>query len=158
MSPDELLAEIQATFPKIEMPSRRELRFHSDGCSQCAYLSEYLDERRNQHVDGAMIRYMHQEMCCLSSKGWAWALPHYLPFCLTPEAEYNQMETEFLIYNLGPSEEHRDEQRIRLSALTRPQIRCLALFLDWLGMHPKWSEYCPEDIERALQFVRECDT
>jgi hypothetical protein len=40
---------------------------------------------------------MHQEMTCLSARGWSWALPHYLPFCLTPEAEYNRMETEFLI-------------------------------------------------------------
>lgn len=155
MDSDALLAEIRAVFPKIGMPSQRELRFHPDGCYQCTYLSEYLDERREQTVDGAMIRYMHQEMSCLSAKGWAWALPHYLPFCLTPEAEYNKMEIEFLIYNLGPQDKFKEEQKRRLSALTDPQIRCLALFIDWLRAQPKWSEYCPEDVARARLFLRE---
>lgn len=83
------------------MPEQRNLRFHPDGCAQCQYLSEYLDEHRGHIVDGAMVRYLHQEMPCLSAVGWAWALPHYLRYCLTPEAEYNKMETEFLIYNFG---------------------------------------------------------
>jgi hypothetical protein len=64
---DALLAEIRATFPIVGMPRQRELRFHTDGCYQCSYLSEYLDERRNQTVDGAMIRYMHQAMSCVSA-------------------------------------------------------------------------------------------
>lgn len=68
------------------------------------------------------------------------------------------METEFLVYSLGSTEEFGHEQRLRLSALTRTQIRCLILFLRWLRAQPRWSEYCPEDIDRALQFVAECDT
>jgi len=150
-----LIAEIHAAFPKVDMPSKVDLRFHHDGCYQCNYLSEYLDQRRDQNVDGAVIRYMHQEMSCLSAKGWAWALPHYLPFCLTAEAEHNQLETEFLIYNLGPREEFKEDQRARLSALNQSQIRCLALFLEWLRLHPKWSEYCPADIARAARFLGE---
>jgi hypothetical protein len=155
MDTAELLAEIRVAFPVVGMPTRRELRFHPDDCAQCEYLSGYLDERRGQRVDGAIIRYMHQEMSCLSAKGWAWALPHYLPFCFTPEAEYNQMETEFLIYSLGPSDEYKNDTKVRLSALTPEQVRCLVHFLEWLNVHPRWSEYCPDDISRALAFVRE---
>lgn len=84
MNADELLAEMRAAFPAVVMPSQGELRFHADGCAQCSYLSQYLDERRHQPVDGTMIRYMHQEMGCFSAKGWAWALPHY--FALLPYA------------------------------------------------------------------------
>jgi hypothetical protein len=151
---DDLLKEIRAAFPQVQMPTKRDLRFHPEDCFQCEHLSEYLDESRGKPVDGAIIRYMHQEMSCLSAKGWLWALPHYLPFCLTPEAEYNRMETEFLIYNLGPGDKYADDTKVRLSALAAPQVRCLVHFLEWLSVNPKWKDYCPEDLSRALQFVR----
>src|SRR5882724_12683182 len=114
MDTNELLAEIRLAYPLLEMPSKHDLRFHPDGCVQCDYLSEYLDEHRGGPIDGPVIRHMHQEMTCLSAKGWSWALPHYLPFCLTPEAEYNQMETEYLIYNLGPGDKYTDDTKARL--------------------------------------------
>ena len=154
MNTDELLEEIRVAFPVLPMPARQALQFHPDGCAQCEYLSEYLYERREQAVDGNVIRYMHQEMTCLSSKGWAWALPHYLPYCLTPEAEYNWMETEFLIYNLGCGDKYKDNMRAQLVDLTVLQIRCLIRFVEYLDVHPKWSAYCPDEIRRALNFVR----
>jgi hypothetical protein len=154
MNTGDLLTEIRAAFPLVAMPAQRDLRFHSDGCVQCRYLSEYLDERRGDVIDGPVIRYMHQEMPCLSAKGWAWALPHYLPYCLTPEAEYNKMETEFLIYNFGCADKYKDNMRTQLSCLTMRQLRCLILFVEYLSVHPRWSEYCPEDIARALVFLR----
>jgi hypothetical protein len=77
MNTGDLLTEIRAAFPMVAMPAEKDLRFHSDGCVQCRYLSEYLNERRGHIVDGPVIRYMHQEKSCLSAKGWAWALPHY---------------------------------------------------------------------------------
>jgi hypothetical protein len=55
MDSETLMAEIPAAFPKVDMPSKVDLRFHYDGCHQCNYLSEYLDERRAKRVDGAMI-------------------------------------------------------------------------------------------------------
>jgi hypothetical protein len=154
MNTGDLLTEIRAAFPLVAMPAQQDLRFHSDGCAQCGYLAEYLDERRGHIVDGPVIRYMHQEMSCLSAKGWAWALPHYLPYCLTPEAEYNKMETEFLIYNFGCSDEYKDNMRTQLSCFTMRQLQCLILFVEYLRGHPQWSEYCPEDIARALVFLR----
>jgi hypothetical protein len=92
-------------------------------------------------------------MSCLSAKGWAWALPYYLPFCLTPEAEYNQMETEFLIYNLVPKKEFEADTHAHLSALSRQQVECLIHFIQWLKTHPKWSTYCPKEIDEALVFL-----
>src|SRR4051812_1322877 len=153
MNTGDLLTEIRAAFPLVAMPAQRDLRFHSDGCVQCRYLSEYLDERRGHIVDGPVIRYMHQEMSCLSAKGWAWALPHYLPFCLTPEAEYNKMETEFLVYNLGPDKKFQNDRQRQLALLSSAQLRCLVHFLEWLQTHPQWSEYFPSDIRKAIEFL-----
>jgi hypothetical protein len=157
MNTDELQAEIRLAFPLVEMPSKRDLRFHSDGCLQCDFISQYLDEHRNGTIDGAVIRYMHIEMTCLSARGWSWALPHYLPYCLTPEAEYNQSETEYLIYNLGASDEYKNDAKERLSGLSKRQIICLKHFLGWLSRHSKWSDYFPEDIARAMQLLNEID-
>jgi DNA invertase Pin-like site-specific DNA recombinase len=62
MEADDLLKEIRTAFPQVAMPSKSDLRFHPEGCHQCEYLSEYLDENRGKPVDGTIIRYMHQEM------------------------------------------------------------------------------------------------
>ena len=148
-----LRAEMKAVFPPVAMPVNSRLRFHPEGCFQCDYLAKELEECRGKPVNGSVIRLLHQEMSCLSAKGWAWALPHYLPFCLTPEAEYNQMETEFLIYNLAPGGKFEAETRDRLSALSRQQLTCLVHFLAWLKTHPKWSTYCPSEIDQAHEFV-----
>jgi hypothetical protein len=153
MDTEILIGEIRRVFPIVDLPTRTELRFHADECPQCEYLADHLDENRGKPVNGPMIRYMHQELSCLSAKGWAWMLPHYLPYCLTPEAEYNQMETEFLLYNLAPDEQFAPETRIRLSALSPLQLHCLVHFVEWMRGHPKWSEYCPSEISRALQFL-----
>jgi len=80
-------------------------------------------------------------------------LPHYLRYCFTPEADYNQMETEFLLYNLAPEEQFAPETRVRLSLLTKSQLHCLVHFVEWMRADPKWSEYCPSEIARALQFL-----
>jgi hypothetical protein len=152
---DELLAEIRTAFPLVEMPSRRDLRFHPDDCLQCDLISQYLDEHRNGTIDGAVIRYMCIEMTCLSAMGWSWALPHYLPHCLTAEAEYNQSEIEYLVYNLGTSDEYKSDTKERLSGLSKQQIMCLKHFLSWLSRHPKWRDYFPEDIARAMQMMNE---
>lgn len=112
---------------------------------------DYLDERRGHIVDGPVIRYMHQEMSCLSAKGWAWALPHYLPYCLTPEAEYNEMETEFLIYNFGCSDKYKDNMRTQLSCLTMRQLQCLILFNDdvWLWQETGKAVFDAESLRGA---------
>jgi hypothetical protein len=146
MDTNELLTEIRIAFPLVQMPSKHDLRFHPDGCLQCDFISQYLDEHRGEVIDGPVIRYMSIEMTCLSTKGWSWALPHYLPYCLTPEAEYNQSETEYLIYNLGPNDEFKNETRARLSDLSKQQIDCLKHFLDWLSQHPKWSDISPKTL------------
>ena len=59
MNTGELLTEIRAAFPLVAMPAEQDLQFHSDGCDQCRYLSEYLVQRRGDVIDGPVIRYMH---------------------------------------------------------------------------------------------------
>lgn len=153
MTREALLAEIKIAFPPVAMPRNADLRFHRVGCYHCDYLAQELEERREKPFDGPVVRLLHQEMSCLSAEGWAWALPYYLPFCLTPEAEYNQMETEFLIYNLAPKKEFEADTRAHLSALSRQQVECLVHFIQWLKTHPKWSTYCPNEIDEALVFL-----
>jgi hypothetical protein len=157
MKTDELLAEIQGAFPLVEMPSEVELRFHPEGCDHCSYLSGDIAELRGKTIDGAAIRRMHQEMSCLSAMGWAWALPHYLPFCLTAEAEYNQMETNFLVYNFAPEDQYKAETLQRLSLLSTDQVRCLIHFIEWLQVHPTWGDFFPEELSKALEFLRALD-
>lgn len=82
-----------------------------------------------------------------------------LGFTLLPQVLLDQrgrsfsMETEFLIYNLGPAPEHQAEARERLSALNQDQINCLLNFLLWCEEHEHWSTYCPEEIRRAIEFI-----
>ncbi len=81
-------------------------------------------------------------------------MPFYLRFCLTPEAEYNHMETEFLIYNLNPDLKFQRDTLQRLSLFTEVQVRCLIHFLEWCLTKQYWKEYCPDNINRAIEFLR----
>ncbi|MDQ1814100.1 hypothetical protein RBA41_12360 [Massilia sp. CCM 9210] len=154
MTTEALLAEIRLAFPPVKMPRKSDLRFHREGCFHCDYLARDLDKFRGEPVGGAVIWVLHRELSSLSAKGWAWALPHYLPFCLASEAGYNQTETEFLLYSLAPLEKFEAETRVHLSALSRLQVTCLVHFVEWLKGHPHWSTYCPSEIEEALDFLK----
>jgi hypothetical protein len=77
-----------------------------------------------------------------------------LPFCLQQDTGYDPMETEFLIYSLAPSQEHEADARIELSGMSRQQLQCLVHFLEWCQSHPHWSDYCPQEIERGIEFLR----
>lgn len=154
MGSNTLFNEIGSAFPAIQMPTNAELSFHKGACPQCEYLRNDLEEYRGKEITGDLIRYLHGELSCLSTAGMKWILPHYLKFCLTPEAEYNQMETEFMIYHLGPALKFQEETMQQLSGLKQTQIDCIIHFLEWCAIHPRWSEYCGDDINRALNFVR----
>ncbi len=91
-------------------------------------------------------------MSCLSAAGWRWALPSYLKRCITQDL-HDPIETEFLIYNLSPGEEHKAESEQRLSKLSLEQLDCLVHFTEWCNEHPHWSEYCPEEIPMAFEFL-----
>lgn len=158
MDKNSLLVEIESVFPEMEMPRGMTLSFHKDDCFQCEYLRKDIEKYRGKEVSGEVIRLLHQEMSCLSAEGWRWALRHYLQFCLNPEAEYSRMETEFLIYNLGPDLKFQQEALQRLSLLNRRQLNCLIHFLEWCEQHSYWKEYCPENISNALNFIRTIKT
>ena len=149
-----LLKRIGSAFPSVDLPLRAEIAFHPRGCAQCADLVEDLEPYRGKDVDVSLIRSVYQEMPHLSAKAWRWLLPNYLRFCLTDEAVYSRMETEFLIYNLGPDLRFQVETTQRLSGLSFDQVSCLVEFLEWCLDHEYWSEYCPEDITKAIGFLK----
>jgi hypothetical protein len=152
MPVDDLRNELAACFPQVEMPPRSELLFHRD-CRECADLLEDLDSLRGSKIDGDAIRLLHQELSHLSPAAWRWILPHYLEFCLTPEARYNQMETEFLIYNLGPDLKFQADTAQRLSLLSDNQITCLIHFLEWLLRDEHWNEIYSVHLNKAISFL-----
>nr|WP_308622731.1 DUF6714 family protein [Massilia rubra] len=139
------------------MPRKSDLRVHHDGCYHCDFLARDIDNFRGEPVGDAVIRVLHRELSSLSAKGWVWALPHYLPFCLRPEAKYDQSETEFLLYSLAPEKEFEADKRHQFSALSRQQVTCLIHFVEWLKGHPHWSAYCLSEIQTALDFLESLD-
>ncbi|MFZ6721720.1 DUF6714 family protein [Undibacterium sp. Ji49W] len=149
-----LFDEIELALPEVPMPINAELTFHKTDCLQCEYLRNELEENRDKEITGKLIRYLHMELSCLSSASWRWILPHYLKFSLTPEAVRNTFETQSIIFNLGPDPAFQADTKVRLSSLNQKQITCLVHFLEWLKNHTHWNEYCPEDIDGALKFMR----
>ena len=151
---DRLLKEIESAFPFVEMPDASDLTFHQMDCYQCEYLKNDIEEYRGKEITGQVIRFFHQEMSLLSAKAWQWILPHYLRFCLTLGAEYNRMEIEFLIYSLSPQLQFQKDTLQRLSGFNQTQIDCLIHFLDWCLGQQYWKDYCPDEINGAMNFLR----
>lgn len=153
MNVNELRSEIESNFTFVEKPKGAALSFHQDDCDQCRYLREELMEYEGRDLSPQAIRHIYQEMSCLSEKGWRWALPSYLRYCLTDEAQYNRIETEFLIYNLNPAQKYQAETSKRLSALSHDQIQCLIHFLEWCKQNEHWSQYCPDEIASGIAYL-----
>ena len=153
MTSAELLAEVSKVFPHVEKPKGLELSFHKDACSLCQYLRRDLQAFSGRELPARGLRIIYNEMSCLSAAGWRWALPSYLRRCLAATGTYDDYETEFLIYNLGPKSEHQAETIQRLADLNDEQIACLVHFLGWCAVHPHWSDYCPDSIARAQSFL-----
>ena len=153
MNTNELRNEIERLFPFVPKPEGSSLPFHKDECFECEHVRMYLAEYEGSELPPKAIRWIYQEMSCLSADGWRWVLPSYLRYCLTQEASSSDIETEFLIYNLGPSERFKDETLNRLSMFNSDQIKCLIGFLLWCKNQEHWAIYCPEDIDRAIDFL-----
>ncbi len=148
-----LKSEIEAEFTFVEKPKGMALSFHKDDCYHCRDLRNDLEEYVDKELPPEAIRHIHQEMSCLSSQGWRWALPSYLRYCLIDEAAYNEMETEFLIYNLSPKLTYQAETIKRLSALNKAQMQCMVHFLEWCQDHEHWGQYCSEEISSGIAFL-----
>ncbi len=149
----ELLERIESTFPIVEMPASEELPFATLNERLAGDLIRDLEEFRGKVVTVALIRGVHQEMTHLSPQAWRWILPHYLRFCMTPEAERSRLEMEFLIYNLRPRAEFQHATLERMSLLTEDQVACVLTFLRWCLNSSFWMEYCPDDISEAIGFL-----
>jgi hypothetical protein len=99
------------------------------------------------------VRWFCDELSTLSAKATAWILPVYLGFVLTAEDPRDPRPTEFLIYELGPASEHEEETRTRLALLNGDQLEALRLMIEYWKDDPYWSEYCPEELDRAAGFL-----
>jgi hypothetical protein len=147
-----LLEDISAVLPPVAKPARGEIAFHKNGCDQCNYLREYLDQYQGDTLPNEAIRYLHDEWSCLSAAATRWVLPSYLTRCLTQDL-YDPLETEFLIYALGPEPKYELETTQRLSKLSHQQIGVLQNFLTWCREHAHWSTYCPDEVARATAYI-----
>lgn len=148
-----LAHEIDRAFPFVRMPAPDEIPHHRGGCPTCEQLVIDLDVFRGKAIGADAIRELHQEMSHLSAEAWRWILPHYLRYCLTPEAEYSSFETEFLIYSLSPVEAFEADTVSRLALLSSDQIRVLREFLLYLSSVDYWKNYCPNEIDRGVAFL-----
>ena len=153
MNSDDLKKEIEKFFPFVDKPRGIELSFHKDDCLHCKYLREELEQFEDRELDEDGIREIYSEMSCLSAKGWEWAFPSYLRFCLKQEPRLQANETEFLIYNLAPQPEYEKETSDRLSGFSKAQLRCLLEVVSWWQSSEYWSDYCGEDLARASKFI-----
>jgi len=152
-----LMSEIEKYFPFVDKPKGKELSFHPYSCWKCNDLREELEPFCEQQLPVEAIRSIHQELSRLSAKGWRWILPSFLRYAVSKEAAQSQMEIEFLIYELGPDKEFQEEVLERLSMMSQNQIDCLILFLQWcqLPEQSQWSTYCPKEIKKALNFLKQ---
>jgi hypothetical protein len=154
MHTEKVLKEVEQAFPFVQKPKGIDISFHRDDCAHCQYLRGDLEEYDQPEIPRAGIRAVHSEMSCLSAAGWRWVLPSYLRQSLANTGDIYDTETEYLIYNLGPDQKYQTETLERLSALNSQQIACLIHFLEWCADHEHWSDYCPEEINRGLEFLR----
>jgi hypothetical protein len=156
MNTERLLKEIDEVFPLVEKPVGVELSFHKDDCGHCVYLRRDLEKYTEKALSADVIHIIHDEMSSLSAKGWRWALPSYLKYCITVNVtDYvDDRETEFLIYSLSPSKEFENETIEHLSELNKEQIECLIHFLEWCQNHQYWSDYCAENLANSIIFLK----
>jgi hypothetical protein len=92
-------------------------------------------------------------MNTLSAQATQWILPSYLRTAISTSEPHDRVP-EFLIYNLGPDSEYEEETRQRLALLNPSQVDCLLKVLEYWQRHHHWGEYCPDDIRKAVVFLK----
>jgi hypothetical protein len=110
-------------------------------------------EKYGKEIPKEGLRWLHNELSCLSSKGMQWVLPSLLRYCVQVNDTYDGLETEFLIYHFSPELKYQKDAIRQLSELTKNQISCLADFIEWCKCHEHWSSYCDEELQRAAVFL-----
>ncbi len=153
MQTQKLKILVEEAFPFVDKPKGLDLSFHKDDCSHCHFLRKALESHVSRELSASGIREIFSEMSCLSSEGWLWVFPAYLRLCLKQNASAQSDETEFLIYNLGPSTEFEEETKQRLSGFNRKQLACLLAFVNWLQENEYWSSYCGKELAVAKTFL-----
>lgn len=153
MELDDLLKLIENAFPYIDKPKLENIPAHNDSCLDYEFVLKKLDKYSGPTLPAEAISYLCDEMNTLSAEATQWVLPSYLRIAISTSAPHDRVP-EFLIYNLGPDGESEKETRQRLALLTTPQIDCLLSVLRYWQKHPHWGEYCPDDLCKAVAFLK----
>jgi len=152
MNSEVLIQEIEKAFPYIKKPQGLELSFHKDECPHCYYLRKEM-EQYDEAIPKEGLRWLHNELSCLSAKGMQWVLPSLLKYCVSTNGVSDGSETEFLIYHLSPKLEYQKDTIQQLSKLSKIQLDCLESFIKWCKNDEHWSRYCGNEIEHASNFL-----
>ena len=155
MQKDNLLQKIETFFPFLNIrPDPEKILFDNDDAVRLdGLVRDILDEVKGDNVTADNIRLIHQDLSNLSAEFWYWIMPHYLRYCLTPEAEYQQVEIQFLIYALSPAQEFEVDTSKKLVLFNNEQLFCLIDFLEFLLAQDYFNGSYMERITRGKQFL-----
>ena len=148
-----LIGEIDRIFPAVVKPADNDLVEHPVDCVQCSWVRNHLRPFDGPILPREALRGLHDDMSCLTAAGWRWAVPSFLRHCLSGP-HIDDIETEFMIYFLGGVEASEPDIAARLASFDDAQISCLCHVLEWCTTHPHWSDYCADNVARALMFLR----
>ena len=147
----ELLAEITVNFPFVEIPDASQF-FLLDNYERADF-NLVADLASNQHEKGDIPRLLQLELHAMSPKAWIYALPYFLSYGVTPEAEYTDSEIAFLIFALSPQPEFENASAYKLSELNSKQLQCLLHFFEWCATNEYWAENYSSELEAVSKFL-----
>ena len=155
MNIENIREEIGNAFNFVAKPAHGAFLVRRDNRYDCQHVKEALDSYNEMELPPQALRHLHSDLSCLSPKGFRWALPSYLRYCVSdPALLYRDelVETEFLIYHLSHELEYQAEVTQQLSVLNSQQIDCLISFVDWCK-EGDWGEYYSDHLTKAHDFL-----
>lgn len=138
---DGIFQEIEREFPYVKCPQGLKLSFHEDECPHCYFLQHEM-EQYGDRIPRRGLRWLNDELSCLSSKGMLWVLSSLLRHCVASNDTYDGVETEFLIYHLSRDVKYQRDLIKQLSALSNTRTNCLAIFIECCCVQERWPVYC----------------
>ena len=161
----QLISEIDTFLPPIKRP--KEIYNSESRGQDFEDFKKYLDQYQEDELPSEVIESIYNDLVYLSSSGWRWVMPYYLKQCLkkatqsyNSSSEYlaNNSETEFLIYNLYPSEEFEDHKTKWFKDFSEQQLLCFVHFLEWCGQYPHLKSFWSKDIPKGIELINKCIT
>ena len=150
-----VLDEVKQVFSFVDMPPQDEMVPSTPRTIESEEIREDMEAYRGKEITGEAIRTIQRYFPVLSAKATRWILPHFLRYCLTPDAESDRRrQVESLIYALSPEVEYVADAAERFTLLNAAQIACLVHFLEQCLKDPYWVDAYPERILEGILFLR----